>query len=130
VWRSQHEEIAMRSLFVFLSAFVASGVSAQTHYVDVYNTAPASVSAFESAPAGSAAYQRANLGSAPLRGGGDSVTLKFDGADAGCLRDLRITFADGRVLEHAGFNVCRYRSYHIGRYWRVAPAGASVAARP
>jgi len=119
----------MRILFFALTAFGASSAGAQTHYLDIYNTAPSSVTAFESAPAGSGEFRAAELGERPLHGGGDSTTVAFDGS-GGCLRDLRIMFADGRTLEHKAFDVCKLRSYHTGRYWRPAQRGTSVAAQP
>jgi len=57
-----------------------------------------------------------------LRGGGDSTTISIvDGADR--LHDLRATFADARVLIQRSFDVCKYRSYHVGPYLRRATAG-------
>lgn len=90
----------------------------QPHYLDIYNTAPSSLVAFAVAPAGSGTFHDYPLGTKPVQGGGDSMTVALSGE--GCLRDLRLSFADGRVLEQKDFNVCKYRSYHTGRYWREA----------
>ena len=114
----------MRTLLFVLGALVPAVAVAQTHYVDFYNTAPASVIRVETAPTGTLAFRPAALGDRPLHGGGDSLTLALPYAE-GCRRDLRITFADGRVLEHMGFDICKYRSYHTGRYWHPPQTGAS-----
>jgi len=114
----------MRTLLFVLGVVVSAGAVAQTHYVDFYNTAPASVIHVETAPAGTLIFQPVALGDHPLHGGGDSLTLALPYAE-GCLRDLRITFADGRLLEHKGFDVCKYRSYHTGRYWHPPHTGAN-----
>lgn len=99
--------------------------NAQSHYLDIYNTAPSALVAFAVAPAGSGAFRDLPLGGS-LRGGGDSTTVAVNG---GCLRDLRLVFADGRVLMHKDFNVCRYRSYHTGQYWRAAASDPKFAAQ-
>jgi hypothetical protein len=95
------------------------------HYLDLVNTAPSSLTAFAVAPAGSGEWREVQLGDAPLQGGGDSATVAIRGE--GCLRDLRSTFRDGRVLVQRDFDVCRYRSYHTGQYLRRARAVARPA---
>jgi hypothetical protein len=87
---------------------------AQTRYLELYNEAPSSLMAFAAAPAGTEMFRDVALGDRPLLGGGHAVTIQLDGKE-GCQRDLRSTFADGRVLLSRGFDVCRYRSYHTAR---------------
>jgi len=94
------------------------------HYLDLVNTAPSSLTAFAVAAVGSDDWRAVELGDVPLRGGGDSTTVAIRGD---CVRDLRSTFRDGRVLVQRSFDVCRYRSYHTGQYLRRAPADARLA---
>lgn len=95
------------------------------HYLDLVNTAPSSLTGFAVAAAGSDDWRGVDLGDAPVQGGGDSTTVAIRGGD--CLRDLRSTFRDGRVLIQRNFDVCRYRSYHTGQYLRRAQAEARLA---
>ncbi|MGN6520707.1 MAG: hypothetical protein ACTHK2_14905 [Dokdonella sp.] len=95
------------------------------HYLDLVNTAPASLVGFAVATAGSGDWRTIELGGAPLQGGGDTTTVAIRGE--GCLCDLRSTFGDGLVLVQRDFDVCRYRSYHTGPYLRRARADARIA---
>ena len=107
----------MRNILFGMLAAAPALAGGQTYYVDVHNTAPSSLVALAAAPAGRDAFRSVVISDRPVRGGGDSATVAFDATDGGCLRDLRFTFADGRVLVHRNFNVCKYSSYHTGRYW-------------
>ena len=109
----------MRTLLFALIVAVPASACAQTYYLDIYNTAPESLVAFAQAPAGGGTFHPIILADTPVQGGGDSATVAFQKADGGCLRDLRLTFADGRTLIHPRFNVCRFGSYHTGRYWQL-----------
>lgn len=109
----------MRTALLALIAAIPAIASAQTYYLDIYNTAPESLVSFAQARAGSGAFHPIVLADHPVQGGGDSATVAFQKSDGGCLRDLRLTFADGRTLIHPRFDVCRFRSYHTGRYWRL-----------
>ena len=120
----------MRNKLIILVAAIPAIAHAQSYYLDVYNTAPSSLVGIAAAPAGSGSFRDLRLADRPVHGGGDSATVAFDKADGGCLRDLRLTFADGRVLAQQSFNVCKFRSYHTGRYWRAAAPDAKLAARP
>jgi hypothetical protein len=108
-------------LLSLILALVPGFASARTCYLDVVNTASSSIASFAVAPAGGASFRDIALGDRPLRGGGDSVTIALDQADGGCLRDLRIRFADGRVLVQKGLDVCKVHRYHTGR---LSPAKA------
>lgn len=103
-------------LIHLLLAGSSPAVADDVHYLDLVNTAPASLTAFAVATAATDDWHAVELGDAPLQGGGDSTTVAIRGA--GCLRDLRSTFRDGRVLIQRDFDVCRYRSYHTGQYLR------------
>ena len=118
----------MRALTLAMICAMPAVASAQSHYLNIYNTAPSSIVAIATAPAGSRAFRELPLGGKPVQGGGDSTTVAFDGK-ADCLRDLRLSFADGRVLTHKGFNVCRDGTYETGRYWRSAMADPRFTAQ-
>lgn len=107
-----------RLLAVLLSAPNAA-CAATVHYLDVVNTAKDSLVAFAVAPAGSGDFRDLPLGEA-LHGGGESTTVAIAQDARGCLRDLRAEFADGRVLIQRDFNVCKYRSYHLGAHLQAA----------
>lgn len=94
------------------------------HYVDVVNTAPVSIASFSVAVAGSGAFRDVPLGTSPVRGGGDSTTVRI--GDDGCLRDFRTVFSDGRVLLQQNFDVCRNRSYHTGQYLQRGQSQAAL----
>lgn len=108
------------------TAFAASNACAAdtVHYVDLVNTAPASIRSFGVAAAGSDEFRDVVLGATPVRGGGDSTTIRI--ADGDCLRDFRTVFADGRVLVQRNFDVCRNRSYHTGQYLRRNASPAAL----
>lgn len=86
------------------------------YYVDLVNTAASDVVSFEVATPGSDRFHAARLGNTPLRGGGDATTIAIRKGEDGCTRDFRISFSDGRVVTHRGFNLCRYATYHTDRY--------------
>ncbi|HEY0230451.1 MAG TPA: hypothetical protein VGC55_04285 [Dokdonella sp.] len=114
-------------LLLIATLLAASRVCAAdpVHYVELVNTARASLSSFAVAAAGSGEFRPVALGAAALQGGGDSTTIGIAGA--GCLRDFRAEFADGRVLMQKNFNVCTLRSYHTGQYLRRREPATSVA---
>lgn len=117
----------MRScLLAALFAVPSAQCAATVHYVEVVNTAKDSLVAFAQAPAGSGDFRDLPLGGS-LQGGGDSTTVAIETDSRGCLRDLRVEFADGRVLIQRGFDVCRYGSYHVGAHLRAALRSPSPA---
>jgi hypothetical protein len=92
------------------------------HYVELVNTAPDSITSFAVAAAGSKDFREVPLGSSPVQGGGESTTISVAGA--GCLRDFRTVFGNGRTLVQQNFDVCKYRSYHTGQYLRARESAA------
>lgn len=117
----------MRSFLAISLLIAVPAVGATRNYVEIFNTASSSIVSFESAAAGSERFQPIALAGAPLQGGGASATVALDGSD-GCLRDLRIVFANGRVLLQRDFDVCRSATYHVGRYLRPSLPRASALA--
>ena len=114
-------------LFLILGIIATARVCAAdpVHYIELVNTARASLSSFAIAAAGSGDFHPVPLGVSALQGGGDSTTIGVAGD--GCLRDFRAEFADGRVLMQKNFNVCKVRSYHTGQYLRRREPAVSVA---
>lgn len=107
----------MRMLFAIALVLGAADAGAgPVHYLDLVNTADSSLVSFAVSPAGTDRFRDIAFGDAPLQGGGNSTTIALD--DGKCLYDLRATFANGRTLVQQDFNVCKYRSYHTGRYLR------------
>jgi len=108
----------------FLATLLAGAASVHAgntmHYIELVNTAADSIVAFSVAPAGTNQFRSVPLAGNALHGGGDAVTIPVTGEStgAGCLHDLRIEFANGRTLIQKNFDVCKYRSYHTGRYLR------------
>jgi hypothetical protein len=119
-------------LIPFLASVLAGTPHAQAggatpRYFDLVNASHDSVTSFAVAPAGGNAYREIDLGT-PLRGGVTSTTVEMPEGD--CVRDLRLVFADGRILVYPGVDVCRYRELRLtrrdGRSGPVAPDQALV----
>lgn len=121
----------MRKLVVIMMILGTSGAYAAeaTHYLDLVNTAQDSITALAVAPSSSDRFVAVDVG--VLHGGGDATTIAIatTAGREGCLQDLRIGFANGRVLLQRNFDVCRFRSYHSGRYMRGS-AQTVVASLP
>ncbi|WP_158880724.1 hypothetical protein [Rhodanobacter sp. L36] len=99
--------------FIGMSGTACAG---NVHYVDVINTSPDSVASFAVASAGSNDFHAIPVGT--LHGGGDSTTVAIRQQANECLHDLRTVFVGGRTLVQKNFNVCKYRSDHLGQYLR------------
>lgn len=106
----------MRKFLIFaLLAGASNFASAGTvYYFDLVNTAASTVTAFDIALPRSERFNSILPGNAPLPGGGESVTVALRKGDDGCLRDLRIGFADGHVLMYRDFNICRGVRFYTG----------------
>jgi hypothetical protein len=100
---------------------------AATRYFDLVNASHDSVTSVAVAPAGDSTFHEIDFG-APLRGGVTSTTVEVPEGD--CVRDFRLTFADGRTLVYPGIDVCRHRQLRLtqrdGRSGPVAPDQALV----
>jgi hypothetical protein len=105
----------------------AGGDRHPARHFDVVNASFDSVTAFAIAPAGSAAFHDVALGE-PLQGGLNSITV--DVPDGGCLRDVRVTFRNGRTLLYPHIDACRYQGLRLmPRDGRLDPAEASTLAQ-
>jgi hypothetical protein len=69
-----------------------------------------SVTAFAVAPVGSTAYIDVPLAS-PLQGGLNSTVVRVPAG--ACLRDVRVSFLNGRVQTYPMFDVCRHTGMRL-----------------
>jgi hypothetical protein len=100
----------MRTLVLVSLLAAAASANAGTstvYYVNLLNNAPNSIVALGVAPSGSERFVSALPGNAPLPGNGRESTVAIRGGDAGCLRDLRVVYADGRTETHRDIDICR-----------------------
>lgn len=97
--------LAALSLAACATGTLRSGQGGQSaSNFDLVNASFDSVTALAVAPAGSASFRDVDLGR-PLQGGLDALTFRMPAGD--CLRDLRITFRDGREETLQAIDVCR-----------------------
>lgn len=76
------------------------------YYIDLTNAAPGAIVAFDVAQPGTERFHSVLPGHAPLPGDGAAATITVRKGDGGCLRDLRVRFADGRSRTHRNFDLC------------------------
>lgn len=98
---------AMCALLTSLSACAASSGDARrpARHLRIINATYDSVIALAFAPARSSVFQDTAL-APPLQGGLTAITV--DVPAGGCLRDVRVTFLDGRASMYPNIDVCRY----------------------
>jgi hypothetical protein len=102
----------------------AGGDRRPARHFDLVNATFNDVTALAIAPAGSDAFHDIMLGE-PLQGGLTSIT--FDVPDGGCLRDVRVTFRNGRTLLYPRIDACRYQGLRLmPRDGSPDPAAAST----
>ncbi|HEV2681440.1 MAG TPA: hypothetical protein VGV14_13130 [Rhodanobacter sp.] len=103
---------AMLAAVTFLLADPAhaGGNRHAARHFDVVNATLNSVTALAIAPAGSEAFHDIALGE-PLQGRLASITV--DVPDGGCLRDIRVTFRNGRTLLYPRVDACRYQGLRL-----------------
>jgi len=106
----RHRAGAVRGLLAtaMLAGALHPAHAATVYYLDLVNASPSAVVAFDVAPAGSGRFHSVLSGHAPLHGDGAAATVAIRKGDSGCLRDLRVRFADGRLRTHRYFDVCRF----------------------
>ena len=90
-------------LFAWQSCLAEAGT---VHYVDFVNTSASDIVSFEVARPGSSRFHPV-LGRNKRLPGGAPATIAIRQDDDGCLRDLRMGFADGHVRIWRGFDLCR-----------------------
>lgn len=95
---------------VACAAHVDAGNTRSRHF-DLMNAGFDSVTAIAIAPAGSADFHAIAL-DRPLQGGLTAMT--FDLPAGSCLRDLQLTFDDGRQLLLPRIDVCRSHGLRLG----------------
>lgn len=94
------------TLLVATSIAVPAGSAElqSNRYLTVTNATFDSISAVAIGPDGSYVDEPIDIG-APLQGGGISITI--DVPPGGCLREVRMTFEDGRTAHIPHVNICR-----------------------
>ena len=90
----------------------------QMHLFTVVNATLDSVTGLAMASARSDAFEEVTLGEA-LRGGLASATVHVP--DGGCLRDIRVTFLNGRTQVFPSIDVCRSRTLRLSTGRQPAP---------
>lgn len=89
-----------------LVATAAPAFAGTVYQVDLANSGASDIVSIESARSGSNRFHPLRFVSRPSQYGSESVTFQLRRGDA-CIRDLRIAFADGHVMIHRGFDLCR-----------------------
>jgi hypothetical protein len=104
--------VAVAFLFAVLSVAPvhAGGTRHPARHFDLVNATFDDVIALAIAPAGSDSFHDIMLGE-PLQGGMTSITV--DVPDGGCLRDVRVTFRNGRTLLYPHIDACRYHGLRL-----------------
>jgi hypothetical protein len=104
------KELAQRIVPAAVAAIcVATAIPASAgtvYFLDLVNNAASSVVAFDVARPGSERYHSVLYPEQTLPGGGKPASVAIRLGEDGCLRDLRIRFADNHVVTHRGFDIC------------------------
>lgn len=98
-----------RTVIALLLALTIAAPVAATQYLRVINAAATPIIAVAAVPTGSHTWSALSLADAPLQRGGQ-LGLAFHG-NYRCRYDLRVVYADGRVLTRNAFNLCRASRY-------------------
>ena len=101
------------ALLALTGAHAVAGES--SYYLDLVNASPDSLQALAIAPSGSNQFIAVTLAGEPLRGGGESATVRIRSDAENCLRDIRMTFVTGQTLVQRDFNVCHRQRLTIKR---------------
>jgi hypothetical protein len=98
---------------------VASACSTSpTRHVNFINDGQDTVVSIEQAEPGTNRWVR-NMLDQPLVGGYIGQSILSISTERGCLQDIRILFADQKMLTITALDVCRVPTLHIGRAWRL-----------
>lgn len=99
--------VAMSALLTTLSACAASrpGSRQAARHVRIVNASYDSITALAFAPAQHPIFQD-KVFNPPLQGGLTSITVEVPAGE--CMRDVRVTFLDGRASTYLDVDVCRY----------------------
>ncbi|MEP6939525.1 MAG: hypothetical protein ABI846_07150 [Rudaea sp.] len=100
---------------LLLAASAPSALAGTVYQVDLANKTDSGVVSIETARGGSDRFHRTSFATRSLRHGNEAVSFQLRRGDDGCVRDLRIGFADGRVLTHRGFDLCNAHGGEILR---------------
>lgn len=107
---------------IFLLAAMLTVASAcsttRARYVNFINDGQDTVISIEQAQPGTNRWVRTAL-DGPLAGGYIGQSILSISTEQGCLQDIRILFADQKMLTITALDVCRVPILHIGRAWRL-----------
>ncbi|MBV8157167.1 MAG: hypothetical protein JO278_05900 [Dyella sp.] len=98
------------SLVPSVHAAPAGDQRTSARHLRIINATFDSVAALAVAPAGSAAFVDTSF-HAPLQGGLTSTMVSLPAGD--CLRDVRVTFLNGRIETYPSLDVCRYNALRL-----------------
>lgn len=109
--------IAIAAMIVQVLSLVSSVHAAQpedprtsARHLRIINATFDSVTALAVAPRGSTAFVDTSF-HAPLQGGLNSTTVSLPAGD--CLRDVQVTFRNGRTETYPSLDVCRYNALRL-----------------
>jgi hypothetical protein len=98
---------------------VASGCAmTRARYVNFINDGRDTVVSIEQAEPGTNRWVHTML-DRPLAGGYVGQSILSISTERGCLQDIRILFADRKMLTITALDVCSVPTLHIGRAWRL-----------
>jgi hypothetical protein len=104
-------ETFMRCALFFAAMLVASSATcAETIYrFDIVNASARTIVTVAVAPAGGAVFRKAvdELRKPVRLGRGESMTITTRPSEGGCLRDVRVSFDDGREAIDRNLDICR-----------------------
>lgn len=98
------------SLVPSVHAAQAADQRTSARHLRIINATFDSVAALAVAPAGSTAFVDTSF-HAPLQGGLNSATVSLPVGD--CMRDVRVTFLNGRIETYPSLDVCRYNALRL-----------------
>lgn len=106
--RSGAVRSALRALLAaaLLATTLHAARAGTVYYVDLVNASPSAIVAFDVARPGSDRFRSVLPERAPLQGDGAAATIAIRKGDSGCLRDVRVRFADGRSRTHRYLDLC------------------------
>jgi hypothetical protein len=109
-----------KTIFLFGAISMAASACTTTpaRYVNFINDGRDTVVSIEHAEPGTNHWFR-NMLDRPLAGGYVGQSILSISIERGCLQDIRIVFADRKMLTITALDVCRVPTLHIGRAWRL-----------
>jgi hypothetical protein len=89
------------------------------YYVDLTDNVR-HITSFDVAMPGSDRFRHLLISSRPFAESGSAITIVIREGDSGCMRDLRIGFADGSRIVQRNFDLCALPGYNPGQELQLA----------